>query len=91
MKDPDYVMKIMASWMKIDELEGARTRIYLIESSGVNDIKQFKYRQMFRIYFRYRHQVDNHNNWIHAPISLESTWATKFCPDRNFSWYLSVS
>ena len=30
MKEPDYVMKIMASWMTLDELEGARTRRYLI-------------------------------------------------------------
>ena len=43
------------------------------------------------MHFRYRHQVDDHNNRRHAPISIERTWATKFCPDRNFAWYLAVT
>ena len=33
----------------------------------------------------------DHNNWIHAPISLERTWETKLCPDCNVAWYLAVS
>ena len=33
-KDPDYVMKIMTSWMTLDELEGAKTIINFIYSSG---------------------------------------------------------
>ena len=37
MKDPDCVMKIMASWMTVDELEGARTRRYFIDSSGTKE------------------------------------------------------
>ena len=37
------------------------------------------------------HQVDDHNNRCHAPISLERTWATKFWPDRNFAWYVAVT
>ena len=27
---------------------------------------------------------------MHATISLERTWTTKFWPDRNFAWYLAV-
>ena len=42
MKDPDYVMKIMVSWMTLDELEGARTRRYFIARSGKKGSKQFK-------------------------------------------------
>ena len=34
MKDPDYVMKKMASWMTLDELEGARSRIDLYTEVG---------------------------------------------------------
>ena len=41
MKDPDYVTKIMYSWMTLDELEGASTRRYLIDSSGKKDTKKF--------------------------------------------------
>ena len=35
--------------------------------------------------------MGDHNNQRHAPISLDKTWATKLWPNRNFSWYLSVS
>ena len=36
MKKPDYVMKIMASLITLDELEGASTRTDLIYSSETN-------------------------------------------------------
>ena len=39
MKEPGYVMKIMVSWMALDELEGARTRRYFIDISGTKDTK----------------------------------------------------
>ena len=37
------------------------------------------------------HQVDDQNNWRHAPISLEKKSGTKFWPNHNFAWYLAVS
>ena len=91
MKKLDYIMKIMTSWMKIDELEGARTRRDFTESSGTKDTEQFKYRHQFGLYLRYRNQVDDHNNQRNATIYLDRTWATKLWPDRNFTWYLAVS
>ena len=54
MKDMDYVMKAMTSWMTLDELEGARTRRDFIDSSGTKETKQFTYRQPFGLHFRYR-------------------------------------
>ena len=90
MKETDYVMKIMVSWMALDALEGARTRIYFTYISGTNDTKQSTYQHKFGIHFRYRHQLDDHNNQTHVPISLDRTWTTKFLPDCKFSWYLSV-
>ena len=39
MKEPGYVTKIMASWMTLDELEGARTRRYFIDIIGTNESK----------------------------------------------------
>ena len=91
MKDPDYVMKIMASWMKLDEFQGTKTRRYFIDSIGTKDMKQFTYQHPFGLHFRCRHQLDDHNNWIPAPISLESRWGTNFLPDRNFAWYHALS
>ena len=52
MKEPYYVMKIMVSWMTLDELEGGRTRIYFIDRSGTKDTKQFKYWKPFGNNFR---------------------------------------
>ena len=89
-KDPDYVTKIMASWMTLDELVGARTRRYFIDSIGTKETKQLKYWQPFGVHFRYRHQVDDQNNRRHVPIFLERTWGTRFWLDCNFAWYLAV-
>ena len=69
-KDPDYAMNVMANWMALIELEGARTRRNFTDNSGTKETKKFAYRQIFGIPFRYRHQVDDHNNQIHAPNSL---------------------
>ena len=57
MKETDYVMKIMVSWMTLDELEDARTIIYFIDISGTKETKQFIYWQPFGIHFRYINQV----------------------------------
>ena len=91
MKEPGYVMKIMAIWMTLDELEGAKTIRDFIGSSGTKEKKLFMYPQPFGLHFKYRHQLDDHNNWRHASISLERKWVTKFWTDRNFAWYLAVS
>ena len=49
MKEQDYVMKIMASWMTLDELEVAKKIINCIDSSGTKERNQFAYRQLFGI------------------------------------------
>ena len=69
-KHTDYVMEIMASWLTLHELEGAETRRDFIYSSGTKETKKFKHRNPFGLHFRYRHQLDGHNNQIHAPIYL---------------------
>ena len=85
MKDPDYVMKIMASWFTLDELEGVKTGIEFVESSGKKYTKRFTYRKIFGIHFSYRHQVGDHKKIIHAENALDRTWGTKFWPDCNFA------
>ena len=83
-------MKIMVIWMKLDELEGTKTRRYSIDRSEIKETNKIRYWNQLGINFRYRHQVDDHNNHRHAPIYLERTWATKLCPDYNFDEYISV-
>ena len=81
MKDLYYVTRIMVIRMKLDELEGARTGRYFMGRSETKETNQFTQREKFGINFRYKHQVENQNNWRHAPIYLEGAWATKLCPD----------
>ena len=40
-KELDFFMKIMASWMTLYKLEGEMTRRYLIDSSRAKEMKQF--------------------------------------------------
>ena len=84
-------MKIMATWMKLEEMDGSNTRREYKGRDGEFLSRLFKYCLSFGLHSRYRHQVDYHNNRKHAPISIESTWETKFWPDRNFAWYLAVT
>ena len=91
MKEPYYVMNIMASWITLDQLEGAKTRKYFIDSRGTKDTKQFTCRQPFALHFRYIHQVEDHNNQLHERISLERTHATKFWTDHNFALHVDMS
>ena len=90
-KEPEYVMKIMATCMTLEELDGADTRQEYRGRDCDSLARLFKYRQPFGLHFRYHHQVDDHNNRIHATISIEMTWATKLWTDRNFAWYLDVT
>ena len=90
-KEPEYVMKIMATWMTLEELDGADTRREYKGPDGDSLVRIFTYCHPFGLHFCYRHQLDDHNNIRHAPISIERTWATKFWPNRNFAWYLAVT
>ena len=91
LKEPAYVMKIMATWMTLNELYGADTRREYKGWDGQSLVRQFKYRHPSGLKFRYCHQVDDHNNIRHAPISIERIWATKLCRNINFAWYLAVT
>ena len=84
-------MEIMATWMTREELDGSDTRQEYKGLDSESLVRLFNYRQPFGLHFCYRHQVDDHNIRRHAPILIEKTWATKFWPDRNFAWYLSVT
>ena len=90
-KEPEYVMKIMATWMTLEELDGADTRREYKGWDGESLARLFKYCQPFGLNFQYSHQEYNHNNQRDAPISIERTWAIKFWPDKNFAWYLAVT
>ena len=74
LKETEYVMKIIATWMTLKELDGADTRWGYKGRGGQSLVSQFKYRHIFGLHFRYLHQVDDHNNIIHASILIDRTW-----------------
>ena len=77
-KEPEYVMKILATWISLEDLDGADTRQEYKGRDGESLTSLFKYRQPFGFHFHYRRQVDDHNNRRHAPNLSERTLATKF-------------
>ena len=83
-------MKIMSSFGTLDEISDHKTkRVY--KKNGQTITKTFSYIEPISNHFKYRHQIDDHNNRRHSPISIEKTWATKYWPDRNFAWFIAVT
>ena len=91
MREPNYVMRIMASWMKLHELYVAKIRRDFIERSGKKEMNQYTCRNPFWFCSKYRHQVDDQKYFRHVPIHLERTWTAKFWTDQKFPWHLAVS
>ena len=58
-KEPEYVMKIMATWMTLEELDRADTRQEYKGRDGESLTRIFNYRQPFDLQFLYLHQVDD--------------------------------
>ena len=56
-------MRIMASCMTLDELDGAKIIRYFIDRSGTKETKHFTYQNPFGIHFRYRNQLENYNSF----------------------------
>jgi hypothetical protein len=53
--------------------------------------KTFKYAKPFSRHNRAKHWVDDVNNSRHDPIGLEQVWQTKWWPNRQFTFLLSVA
>ena len=51
----------------------------------------FKYTEPISRHNNAKHWVDDVNNRRHAPIGLEDVWATKWWPDRQFTFICSVA
>ena len=62
-----------------------------VDGSGNRQKHKFNYPEVVGNHFLYRHSIDNHNNKQHSPISLEVVWATKYWPNRVFSFLLSIT
>ena len=87
MKEPDYVMKLMATYGSLTHHDGETKNI-----RWVGDEKnEFKYLKPYSDHYKYRHMVDDHNNLRHSAPSFEDTWATHRWPNRVFAFLLAVT
>ncbi len=92
MKEPDYVMKIMASGGGLISDDNCKTvRRKWNDRNGVAQQATFQYTRPFDWHFRYRHIVDDHNNLRHSSPALEETWITKRWPVRVFAFLLAIT
>ena len=84
-RDSNYVTKIMSTHGLLEEIQDHPTW-RLIDKEW----KTFKYVEPFSRHNRAKHWVDDVNNRRHAPIGLEEMWRTKWWPNRQFTFILSV-
>jgi hypothetical protein len=72
MKEPDYVMRMMATGGPLGSTDKCREMKRRC-TVGDRDVKQTC---PYDWHFRYRHAVDDHNNLHHATPAVEDSWLT---------------
>ena len=91
MKEEDYVMKLMTTYygsaVEVDD-DGATQRT--VTENGLKVTKHFKYTETFYNHFKFQHQVDDHNNLRHAPISFDASVNTKDWKIRAFTFIIAL-
>ena len=70
MKEENYTMKLMATYGVFVEIDGSKTLKLLTAVNGEKFIKSFNYTETFHNIFKFCHQVGDHNNSRHSPLSL---------------------
>jgi hypothetical protein len=90
MKEEDYVMKLMATYGALRCVDEGATQRSVTRRSGIRENVSFNYTEPFFNHFKFRHQVDDHNNNRHSPISLEESISTKDWKIRVFTFILAV-
>jgi len=92
MKEPDYTMKIMATYSGLTELDNQKESVrHFKGADGGDKVVRFKYAEPFANHFLYRHEVDDHNNLRHAVPSIEGSWITRRWANRVFAFLLAVN
>ena len=91
MKEPDYVMRMMATGGPLDANDSCRTASHRWNEAGVEVHRTFKYKCPYDWHFWYRHAVDDHNNLRHSLPSIEDSWKTQRWETRVFSFILAIT
>ena len=85
-RDSTFITKIMSTHGILDEIQEHVTW-RLVDGTW----KSFHYTEPLSRHNRSKHWVDDVNNRRHDPIALEDGWATKWWPNRQFTFILSVA
>ena len=92
MKEPDYVMRMMATGGPMSVIETCKETVRKCwMDNGVEVVRRFKYACPFDWHLRYRHAVDDHNNLRHGLPSIEDSWITQRWEIRVFSFILAIT
>jgi Transposase IS4 len=89
MQDVGYVTMFMSTYGTLEK-KGKEARRFVM-TRGTTEKKEFQYPEVIANHYKYRGLVDSHNAKRHAPISLETTWATKSWIHRVFAFLLAIT
>jgi hypothetical protein len=70
MKEEKYTMKLIATYGALVEIDESKTLRLLTAVNDEKFIKSFNYTEPFHDHLKFCHQVDDHNNSRHSPLSL---------------------
>ncbi len=91
MKDPNYIMKMMATGGGLFSGDGCPEVSRTWKSGAETVWAVFHYTNPYHWHFKYQHVVDDHNNLRHAMPSLEDTRRAERWPVRVFTFFLTVT
>ena len=91
MKDPTYVMKMMATCDQLLADETCNETARRQKENGEYSVKKFKYKLPFDWNCFYRHAVDDQNNLRHSLPPIEDTWVTDWWECQVFAFILAIS
>jgi hypothetical protein len=91
LKEPSYVMKMMATGGPLIVNDDCEPQKRYWTEGGVHQSKMTQLPLPYHWHYKYRHAVDDHNNLRHSLPSIEGTIMTTRWAMRVFSFVLAVS
>ena len=90
MKEPNYVMKLMATCGTNERIANYTTKQDQVNLEGGKVSESFCCPEVFNNHFKFYHFMGDHNAKRHAPICLEHVWTTKYRSHMPFSFLLAT-
>jgi hypothetical protein len=91
MKEPDYVMRMMASGGPLAAYETCKEAVHKWTEGGIEVVRRIRYAFPFDGHFRYPHVINDHNNLRHGLPSVEDSSTTQRWEIQVFTFVLAIS